>query len=327
MSKTVFATSVQEDRNRDLGFGAVVARESRQRLLNRNGSFNVRREGLSLWTSLNPYHLLLTISWPKFFGLVILFYLAVNSLFALAYLLCGPAALAGEGVNGGNAFMRAFFFSVQTLSTIGYGHISPLSLAANLIVALEALIGLLGVALITGILFARFARPTAKILFSEHAIVAPYHGITAFEFRLANARRNQLVELNIKVILAVFEEAAGRRTRRFYKLELEREQVVFFPLSWTVVHPINENSPLWQRTEAELDEMGAEFLILLTAFDETFSQTVHARSSYKHDEVIWNARFGDVFRNPTQTGSLIIDVGKLDLIERFHQAQTENRNL
>jgi inward rectifier potassium channel len=321
MSKEVIISSIQTERDRDLGFGAIVARESRQRLLNRDGSFNVAREGLRLRDSLNPYHSLLTISWPKFFALVILLYLLVNSLFAFAYVLCGPGALSGESVRGADSeFVRCFFFSVQTLATIGYGHINPVSLAANLIVTFEALVGLLGVALVTGILFARFSRPTARILFSDHAIIAPYHGITAFEFRLTNARRNQIVELSAKMIVALFEGPPDRRTRRFYPLELERDKVAFFPLSWTVVHPINEDSPLWQKTPEELQKMDAEFLILLTGIDETFSQTVHARSSYRHDEIIWNARFGDIFNRPTQTGSLTIDVRRLDLIEKVKEA-------
>lgn len=320
MSKEVTISSIQAERDRDLGFGAIVAQESRQRLLNRNGSFNVAREGLRLRDWLSLYHLLLTISWPKFFALVILLYLLVNSLFAVAYVLCGPGALSGESVHGTDSeFVRCFFFSVQTLATIGYGHINPVGLSANLIVTFEALVGLLGVALVTGILFARFSRPTAKILFSDHAIIAPYHGLTAFEFRLTNARRNQLVELSAKVIVALFEGPAERRTRRFYPLELERDKVAFFPLSWTVVHPISEDSPLWQKGPAELAAMDAEFLILLTGIDETFSQTVHARSSYRHDELIWNAKFGDIYNRPTPTGSLTIDVRRLDLIEKVRE--------
>lgn len=327
MSREVIVTNIQEDKDRDLGFGAVVARESGQRLLNRDGSFNVSREGLSLWASLNPYHWLLTMSWPKFISLVVLLYLIVNSLFAGAYVLCGHDSLNGENLRGTSSeFLRCFFFSVQTLATIGYGHVNPVGLAANIIVTIEALVGLLGIALTTGILFARFSRPTAKVLFSDHAIIAPYHGITALEFRLTNARRNQLVELSIKVILSMFIESQGRRARRFYQLELERDKVAFFPLSWTVVHPINEDSPLWQKSPEELQVVDAEVLILLTGMDETFSQTVHARSSYQHDEIVWNAKFGDIYNRPTQTGSLTIDVRRLDLIEKFSESSSSSGN-
>jgi inward rectifier potassium channel len=177
------------------------------------------------------------------------------------------------------------------------------------------LVGLLGFALATGLLFARFSRPTAKIIFSERAVVAPYRGITAFEFRIANARRNQLIEVEAKVLFARFEDSDGNSIRRFYTLALERNKVVFFPLSWTIVHPIDEASPLFGLTAADLTATNAEFLVLLTGIDETFSQTVHARSSYQADEVIWNAKFSSIFKKGGKGNTLSIDVRRLHLIE------------
>src|SRR5947209_1164908 len=165
------AVALNEAELRDLGFGSVVAQESRERLLNRDGSFNVERTGLGFWTSLSPYHLLLNLSWPRFLAAIVATYLVVNALFAWAYLLCGPDALdssAGGNLDGG--FLRAFFFSVQTFATIGYGHITPHGLGANVVVTIESLFGLMGFALATGILFARFSRPTAKVLFSKSAV-------------------------------------------------------------------------------------------------------------------------------------------------------------
>ena len=303
-----------EDPNRDLGFGAVVARESRRRLLNRDGSFNVVREGLSPLGSLSLYHALLTTSWPRFLLLIVAFYLASNGLFALFFLACGPEALAGlQATTAGGRFVEAFFFSVQTFATIGYGVISPRSLAANLLVTIESLFGLLGFALATGILFARFARPTAKILFSRNALIAPYRGITAFEFRITNARSNQLIDVAARVMLGRLGPD-GRR--EFLPLPLERDQVVFFPLSWTIVHPIDEASPLWGVTDKELLAQDAEFLILLTGTDETFAQVVHTRSSYKANEVLWGTRFASLFNPPREDGLVSIDIGKLDEVER-----------
>lgn len=307
-----------EDENRDLGFGAVVAGESRQRLLNRDGSFNVSREGLSLWASLSLYHWLLTMKWWKFLSAVTLSYLLTNIVFATAYMLCGPDALENSvNANLGNGFMRAFFFSVETFATIGYGNIAPVGVAPNLLMTLESLFGLLGFALATGLLFARFSRPTAQIIFSKAAVIAPYRGTTAFEFRITNARRNQIIELEAKVLFARFEEEGGRSVRRFYPLALERERVTFFPLSWTIVHPINETSPLYGLTREDLLESNAEFLILLTGIDETFSQTVHTRSSYQTNEVVWNAKFSDVFNRRADAETLTIDVRRLHLIERI----------
>ena len=305
------------EESRDLGFGAVVARQNR-RLLNRDGSFNVARRGLSFRSSLSLYHSLLTMSWSRFLGLVVGSYVVANALFACAYVLCGPEALTvPEGMHVENRFLLAFFFSIHTLATIGYGNITPVSLAANVIVSVESLLGLLGFALVTGILFARFSRPTARIIFSERAVIAPYHGGTALMFRIANARSNQLIEVSARVLFARFEP--GRSTRRFHQLKLEREQVAFFPLSWTVVHPIDEESPLSGLTAADLRAGDAEFPILLTGIDETFSQTVHARSSYKWDEIVWHARFADIFNRPTAGDDdvLTIDVRRLHSIERL----------
>ena len=314
-TRTRANTTHDYDPQRDLGFGSVVASESRQRLLNRDGSFNVRRRGLGFWASLSLYHALLTMAWGRFLGLVALSFVAANAAFGLAYLACGPGALAGAAneVNGG-AFLQSFFFSVHTFATIGYGNVSPVGLAANFVVVIESLTGLLGVALVTGLLFARFSRPTAKILFSRSAVIAPYKNRTAFMFRITNARTNQLVELEAKVVLAKFDpEFAGQR--RFYPLNLERNKVSFFPLSWTVVHPIDEDSPLWGYTPEQLRREDAEFLVLLTGFDETFSQTVHTRSSYKAGELIWNAKFSNIFKNSGDNELLTIDINRLHSIE------------
>ncbi len=303
----------QADINADLGFGSVVARDP-HRLLNRDGTFNVRREGLPFFASLSTYHYLLTISWPKFLSFVGATYVAGNALFAFAYLLCGPQALTGGDAHR-SAFATAFFFSVHTLATIGYGSITPNNLAANIVVTIEALAGLLGFAIVAGIVFARFARPMAQILFSDKAIIAPYRGITAFMFRIVNQKSNELVELSAKVMLARRKAESPNGEREFILLKLERERVSFFPLSWTIVHPIDEESPLREMTEEDLRECDTEFLVLLNGFDETFSQTVHTRSSYRGDEVVWGARFTSMFNPMRPDGALSVDVRKLHDIE------------
>jgi inward rectifier potassium channel len=306
------------DPDQDLGFGAVVATESRLRLLNRDGTFNVARRGLSLRSSLNPYHSLLTISWLRFLGLVAAFYLLLNALFAVGYLLCGPDALAVEpGTAMEQPFLRAFFFSVETLSTVGYGHVVPAGLAAHLLMTLEAIVGLLTVALATGLVFARFSRPRASILFSEQAVVAPYRDFSALMFRIANRRKSQIIDLAAQVSLNRFEWDGDRLVRRFYSLALERARVTFFPLSWTIVHPIDAASPLAGVSREELLASDAEILVLLTGTDETFSQSVHARSSYKADEVVWDARFEDIFEHPEGPHPITIDIGRLGRVRRL----------
>ncbi len=301
--------------DRDLGLGSRVADRSGARFLNRDGSFNVVRHGLSFFRSLSVYHALLTMSWTRFFAVVLASYLGTNVLFGGAFLLCGPDALhGGETLGVDGRFLQAFFFSVDTLATIGYGNVSPNGLAANLLVTFEAFLGLLGIALATGLLFARFSRPQAQILFSRTAVVAPYRGITALMFRILNERSNQLIDVQATVSLGRMETIGGVRVRKFHELHLERSRVVFFPLQWVIVHPIDERSPLWGWTRGQFDAADPEVLILLTGVDETFSQSVHSRSSYKPQEIVWNARFRDMFV-ATSDQRVAIDV------RRFHDIE------
>lgn len=311
-------TQQPADINADLGFGSVVARDVRRRLLNRDGTFNVRREGLPLFASLSAYHYLLNISWTKFLGYVGASYVACNAIFAAAYLLCGPDALFGMNPVDGPAehFATAFFFSVHTLATIGYGSIHPQNLGANIVVTVEALAGLIGFSFVAGIVFARFARPVARIIFSDRAIIAPYKDITAFMFRIVNQKSSEIVELRAKLMLARRKRESPNGEREFIALNLERERVSFFPLAWTIVHPIDRESPLFGMREQELRDCETEFLILLNGFDETFSQNVHTRSSYRGDEVVWGAKFKSMFNPAREDGTLSVDVQKLHEIER-----------
>ncbi len=319
------AQPLTEQDLRDLGFGAVVSRESQQRLLNRDGSFNVERKGLSLLESISPYHVLLTMPWWQFFALGCGWYVLANVVFALAYLACGSGALVSTGPGiAYHPFWRAFFFSVETISTIGYGNVVPTGIAANLIVTTEALAGLGGFAIVTGLLFARISRPTANVLFSSHAVVAPYQGITALEFRVANARSNELIEVSAKVIVSRFEQVDGVHTRRYYPLKLERESVVFLPLTWTVVHPIEQDSILFSETADSMRNSNAEILVLLKAFDETFSTIVQTRTSYTFDDIVWGARFANAFmadaakrfaQGRGKKGKVAVDMRLFDIIE------------
>lgn len=284
--------------------------------MNRDGSFNVLRTGLSFVESLDLYHVLLNLSWTKFYLVIFGTYLLTDVVFAAGFLLCGPDALTGvEGVTLGERFMEAFFFSVQTSTTVGYGHVAPNNLAADILVTLDLFVGLMGFALATGLLFARFSRPRAKIAFSRNAIIAPYGEKTAFEFRIANQRRSQLIEVEVKVLMAWVEERMGKESRRFQQLALERDRVTFFPLTWTVVHPIDEGSPLFGLGPEECRHSDVEFMVLLTGMDDTFSQTVHARSSYTSEDIIWGVKFADPYE-PSSDGMLKVDLKRLnDLVK------------
>jgi inward rectifier potassium channel len=215
-----------------------------------------------------------------------------------------------------NMFLRGFFFSVQTFATIGYGTIHPVGIVPNLLVTIESYYSLLANALITGLVFARFSRPTAKIIFSEHAIIAPYQGVNALMFRLVNSRKNQLIELKIQVLSTRFVEKQGVQTRIFDLLELERERVSFLPLAWTVVHPIDEKSPMHNLTEADFEKSDIEILIILSAMDETFAQIVHARTSYKLKEIKFGYKFSNLYNEIENGEPISIDIRKLSKIEK-----------
>ncbi|HNU07073.1 MAG TPA: hypothetical protein PKO33_04845 [Pyrinomonadaceae bacterium] len=303
--------------SRDLGFGAKVATESRLRFLNRDGSFNVRRTGTGRFGTLNLYHWLLTMSWTRFLGLVLLLFFLSNVFFGLLYSMFGEESLVDTSSEPfTNILVRGFFFSVQTFATIGYGTIHPVGFLPNIIVTLESYYSLLANALITGLVFARFSRPTARIIFSDNAIVAPYRGISALMFRIANSRNNQLIDVNAQVAFSRFCEEGGKTVRKFDLLPLERENVSFFPLAWTIVHPIDESSPMFGMTAEEFSKSDAEILILLTATDETFAQTVHTRSSYKAAEIKFGYRFSTMY-NPIENHEPIsIDIRKLSAIEQ-----------
>lgn len=310
-------TEEELNRDRDLGFGAVVSRQSRQRLLNRDGSLNVVRSGLGLLESIVPYHQLLTMTWSRFLGLVVALYFVINLVFALLYLLSGRDALVGSGAEMlGGRFSQAFYFSVQTFATIGYGQIGPNGFAANFLVTIEALVGLMYQALATGLLFARFSRPAVSIVFSHRALIAPYNGGWAFEFRVANRRLTQVMNLEAQVIYSsMTDDGRGGRVRRYRPLSLERNRVTFFPLSWTVVHPIDPTSPLHGATVESLERSQAEVLIVLSGTDETSGQVVHARCSYVADEIVWGARYRSIYPENGVPGALVGDISRLHDIE------------
>ena len=297
--------------NEDLGIGGVAAeRAASSRFVNADGRFNTKRLGLGKLSSQNTFYWLITITPYKFFGLLAVYFFLVNIYFATLYWLCGSQALQASPGALENTFWRSFFFSVQTLSTIGYGHVAPSSLAANIVATFEAFVGLLLVALATGLLFARFSKPVTKILFSKNMLFAPYQNGTAWMIRVVNGLQSEIIDIEAAVTLSWYETINGTRTRKFRALKLERQRVAFFNLSWTIVHPIVEDSPLWGMTEQQLLESDAEFMLVLQGVDDVLFQRVHARGSYKANQAIWNAKFADIYASP-ELGYVAIDTTKL----------------
>lgn len=308
--------------SRDLGFGAALGRSEQRRLMNRDGSFTSRRVGLGIFDSIAVYHYLLNVTWPRFFGWVAAAFLGLNAVFAAAFVMAGPDALQGAiAAHGWRRLLEAFFFSVDTLATIGYGNVVPGTLTANLLVTLEALLGLLGAAIVAGVGFARISRPHAGLVFSDMAVVAPYRGAAALMFRVANARRTELIQVQARVNLALNR----RGTREFYRLELERDDVVFLPTTWTVVHPIDRGSPLQGMTPEEFRAGRPELYVLMTATEEDFSQVVHARTSYAADEFVWGARFVSLLQHDDDGLVAKADIARLSQIEPASLAPAESR--
>lgn len=266
-------------------------RPSRIRIRKRNGRLEI--EGIGAWYTYwrDPYHLVLTIPWLGFLGLIALGYVFANSVFALVYLAGGNCIANARPGN----FLDAFFFSVQTMASIGYGVMYPRTTYANAVVAIEALVGLLGLAMSSGLALARFSRPTARVIFSRVAVVAPHNGVPTLMFRTANQRRNLILEAQLQLRLMRDEvNAEGEFMRRVYDLKLIRSQNPSFALSWTAMHPIDEQSPLYGETPEMLVARESILVVTLTGIDETVSQTIHARHTYSMNEILWDRHFVDI---------------------------------
>ena len=280
------------------------------RALNRDGNFNVRRINGN-WRDSHPYLFLVRVSWPRFIAIVLGTFLAVNTLFACMYLAVGIRYLENaQAAKPLDTFLNAFFFSAHTLTTVGYGNMWPVGPWSNLVAVGESVLGVLSFAIATGLMFGRFSRPSARFGFSEKALIAPYMGGTSLQFRVANRRSNNIINVESQVLLMTVENCDGLPQRRFVRLDLERAEVLFFALTWTVVHPIVEGSPLWHKSARDLESEQAEVIILMKGFDDTFGQNVHARYSYRHDEISWGQRFLPAFEVEAG-GDLLINLERI----------------
>ena len=244
---------------------------------------------------------------------MIIYNFLVNTLFASIYSLIGIENLTGiHGLSPFEQFMEAFFFSAQTITTLGYGQVAPLGLLANIVAAIESLLGLLFFALATGLFYGRFSKPISKIKFSQKAIIAPYQDINGFMFRLVNPQKNELLDVEINVSVSM--KRKNSELRDFHILDLERDNVRFFPSMWTVVHPIDKNSPLSELSKSDYFEKDLEFIAMLKAFDESSGQMVYSRSSYKPEEIEWGQKF--VYAAKRDNGKLLVDVSRINESEK-----------
>jgi inward rectifier potassium channel len=306
----------------DLGFGRVVAQAVRGRFINRDGRPNSTKYGLGPQRAARFYLSALEVSWPAFIGWMMGVLLLLNGFFALAYLALGTRALRGtEQLGLRDPFLSAFTFSVGVFTTTGTGAMHAFGPTANWLAILESFIGPITIVVAFGLLIARLTRPRMRLGFSESAIVAPYEGGRGLMFRLVNLQPSELSDVQVRVNLVRFEEIDGVRERNFHDLALERKSVQFFTLHWTVVHPISADSPLAGVTPESLADSQAEFLVFVSALEETFSTRVSIRSSYRWDEVRWDVKFASIFANGPE-GVIAIDVERLSRTERLPEGAT-----
>jgi inward rectifier potassium channel len=300
-------------RNDDTGFGTSASNYG-GRFINKDGSFNIVKTGLPFWKKTSVYYVLLNMPAWKFACLILAGYFVVNLCFTFLYLIVGPDGLTGlRATHGFGRFLEVYFFSTETLTTVGYGRVNPVSLGVNAVAALESLAGLLGLAVATGLIFGRFARPKSFLAFSHESIIAPYKEGTALMFRLAAYKENHhLTNAEVTVNLGITVQGGKTPEFQFYSLPLERARVDTLSMNWTVVHPINDESPLNGFTSDDLRAVDAEVYVLVRGFDDVYSSIVQQRTSYTYREIRFNVRFAPMYRESEDGKTTIMEVDKLD---------------
>ncbi len=293
----------------DTGFSSRTDNEP-SRLINPDGSLNVIKKGLSFFDHFSIFHELVKMRWVTFNAIVILSYLSINLFFGFVYWFMGldHVGLVSTG-SPLRDFLDSFYFSAQTLSTVGYGKAFPVGVLANLVAIFEMLVGMMYIALAAGLLFARFSRPVSKIVYSKNAIVAPYREGKGLMFRISNAKKNTLLDVNVRVFLTMKIKENGTETRKFLTLGLERTKIDMLTMSWTIVHPINDESPLAGFTDKDLEDSDAEIMVMINGSNDTFSQPIHSRISYKYHEIVWNVKFDSIFE--ARNGNTVVRLDKL----------------
>ena len=286
------------------------------RFITKSGNANVKKTGIGFLDSISWYHTMLNIPRWKFLVIVVLFYFVVNFFFATLYYANGVEHLKGVVMSSNmDKFGQAFFFSIQTFTTVGYGHISPSGFSASLIAAIEALFGLLSFAIATGLFYGRFSKPKAHILFSKNAIIAPYKEGTALMFRMTPYKNTNLTDAEAKITLGMKVQENGKPVNKFFSLDLELSKVNSLTMSWTLVHPITESSPLYHFGQADFQNLEGEILVFMRMFDDMYSTTVAKRTSYVFSEIVFGAKFTPMFSRNEDESKSLLHIDKLNDFE------------
>jgi inward rectifier potassium channel len=288
------------------------------RFITKSGNANVKKSGIDFFEGISWYHTMVNIPRWKFLIIIVTFYFLVNFIFASIYYGIGVEHLNGVNATAAlDKFGQAFFFSIQTFTTVGYGHVSPSGFSTSFVAAVEALFGLLSFAIATGLFYGRFSKPKAHIKFSENALISPYKDGTALMLRLTPFKNTNLTDAEVKVTLGMKLDEKGTLTNKFYTLDLELSKINALNLSWTLVHPITESSPLYHLTEDDFKNVEGEILVFLKVFDDMFSTTVVKRSSYSFSEIVFGAKFLPMFSRNDSQNKTILHIDKLNLHEKI----------
>ncbi|WP_281226297.1 ion channel [Flavobacterium aquiphilum] len=288
------------------------------RFINKDGSVNAVKKGVGIFDRISWYHTMLDMPSWKFLLILLLFYIGINFVFALLYFGIGI-----EHLNGIQAtdeawvqFGQAYFFSAQTFTTVGYGHISPTGFYTSALSSAEALMGLLSFAIATGLFFGRFSKPDIFLKFSKNAIIAPFNNGKALMFRLAPYKNTNYIDAEVNVTLGMQMEENGVMTNRFYTLDLEYQKINSLALSWTLVHPITSESPLYGLTASDYESITGEIIVIIKTFDDMFSTTVATRTSYTFEEVVYGAKFQPMYSQSENHHSTVLDLSLLNTFDR-----------
>jgi len=302
---------MKEIKDPGIGYNSKIGA---QRLINNDGTSNIiHHNSSSSFSELYTY--LITISWGMFFMYVFLGYILINALFALGYLAIGIEQITTPSNNMFEDFMNACYFSAQSLTTVGYGAMSPKGTSSSLLAAFEALTGLLSFSFITGLLYGRFSKPTPSVEFSNKIILREFNGGTALMFRLMNVRKSMMIEPSIQVTMSIPEmNNNGEVKRSFYILELERSNIMYLPTMWTIVHQINDESPLSKYSKEELKNLNAELFVLVNYYEQSFTQKLYQLYNYSLNDLEFNKKFVSTINYNTD-GFVVLDHLLLNKLE------------
>ncbi len=301
--------------NNDTGFSTNASDLTGGRFINKDGSYNLVKEGMPFWKRISIFHNMLNLPQWKFMSVILLFYVAINLIFTFIYFFIGSSEI--EGLPNGNdwqIFKELFYFSTETFTTVGYGRVNPVGDAANLVSGIESLTGLLSLAIATGLIYGRFSKPRSYLVFSDHALVSPYKEMTGLMFRFAAFKdKHSLTDLEVRVNIGMQVSENEKPIYKYFSLDLERSRVESMPMSWTVVHPINETSPFYGFTEEDMKTADVELYVMLRGFDEVFSNYVQQRTSYTFREILFKRKFVPMFRESDDGKKTILELHKLNI--------------